>query len=325
MKKLLFLSSIPLFIYISLAAGVPIIKNIIPTSANPGQKINIYGSNFDYTSQINFGGQKINPFSYTDTTLSFTVPGEAKSGVHSVQVIQGNSLSNTAEVTVTIPVLNQSITNISPSPAMAGDTAVIYGSNFDNSAYVLFDNQKLPAISKTGTWLKFNIPNNVTPGSHMVQVGLNNSPTSNIIFLTINDINPVPTISSSNPTYNIVPGQTVHLTGKNFDPSTYVLLEKVKIIPKYYSTENISFKVPENSKSGEYKVRVQKKDLIAKEDSYLTLNVIPESTLFSENTSPSFTNDLCIQILNTLRLGSKDKTEGGDVATLQKLLKEKVI
>jgi len=163
-----------------IVVATPTISAISPSSGPAGTSVTITGANLgdqlDSTT-VSFGGGAATPSSWSETSVTATVPANAPGGNVNVTVNVDGSTSNGVPFTV-IP--TPSVTSLSPGFGVAGTSVMISGTNFANTqgSSTLYFNG-IPATSIT-TWSNSSItalaPSNVTTGPITVVV---NSVTSN--------------------------------------------------------------------------------------------------------------------------------------------------
>lgn len=129
----------------------------------------------------------------------------------------------------TVPVAAPTISYITPTSAVAGDTVMIYGTNFGVSTYVMFDtwgvvypNSGYPvnvAVAPGTTALAFTVPLNTSVGSHTIQVGNKGSSfgSSNGVSLNVTAFAPFITGTSAKAAGNfeVDAGGQVAISGTN--------------------------------------------------------------------------------------------------------------
>ena len=150
------------------------------STATQGQSVVINGSSadFDQYSFILFGNganNLITPTSFTDHTLTFTVPANATLGSQTIQV-GGFPLTNIVPLTIVSAVeIPLSISSLSSGTGNIGDTIIVSGTGFDQYSFVAFDGANgisvTPiSVSTLGTSLTFVVPTSLTSGSHELQI-----------------------------------------------------------------------------------------------------------------------------------------------------------
>lgn len=125
-----------------LTPALPLINNIGPANGAPGATVTIRGIHFgdtQGTSVVHFAGADATSYaSWSDTSISLTVPAAATSGT--IQVTTPDGDSNGSYFTVDNPV--PSISGLSPDHKAAGNarfTLTVSGSGFATGAVVKWD------------------------------------------------------------------------------------------------------------------------------------------------------------------------------------------
>ena len=166
----------------------PNITALTPTSGPAGTPVTITGTNFGATqgtSTVKFGGTTGTPTSWSDTSITVPVPSGAATGnvVVTVSGVPSNG------VTFTITVL--SITSITPTAGVAGDTVTITGTNFgatQGTSSVTFHGTSANVTTWSDTSITVTAPIGVTTGNVVVSVG---TQSSNGVTFTVSSGGPV--------------------------------------------------------------------------------------------------------------------------------------
>jgi len=162
--------------------GIPHIDSLSPITANPGQKITIYGYNYgavQSSSYIQFGGSKNAVYyqSWSDKKIVVEVPQGAITG--KIYVIVAGQFSNGANFTVNSGQSSPEITNLDVSISQPGQTIGINGKNFGLSQgtnYVTFNGAKAVTYkSWTDAKITVVVPDDATTGNVYVNVNGKNS------------------------------------------------------------------------------------------------------------------------------------------------------
>ncbi len=167
------------------ASRGPTLSYITPTKVKGGDKVYVYGTNFNQSTYVAFDGNygltiwPDNAPGAGSQILTFTVPLNTAAGTHSVQVAEKGSsypLSSSVNLTVGVdaaplPV----ITSLSSYSAVAGTVVYIYGYNFPTNAQIHLDSQSaspivVPVEKAGNTVLSFTVPTTVPLGAHALQV-----------------------------------------------------------------------------------------------------------------------------------------------------------
>jgi RHS repeat-associated protein len=156
----------------------PVITSITPPEAPVGGTITINGSGFGpsqrissggstvYVGSISLNGVDVGAVSWSDTSITATVPSTATSG--SLTVTKYNATSNGMAITVEgIP----TVTGLNPSSGPVGSTVVISGSGF-GSAQRTSTVQFYGAAATVGAWTDTQITAFVPPGAATGPVGI---------------------------------------------------------------------------------------------------------------------------------------------------------
>ena len=237
----------------------PSITDVSPSSATVGTVLTITGSNFGDSqdaTNVTFSTntppfyQAVTPSSWTETSITVTVPSIAATG--NVYVVVGNTGSNTLPFTV-IPTPN--VSSLSTNSGVGGTQVIINGSNFGNSqgsSSVKFNGVAAAVSNWTNSSITTTAPSNVTTGPVTV---VENSVTSNsnVIFTVTN-----PAIGTLSPPSGAI-GATVTLTGSGLAApgvTTQVFFSGIAANVSTASSTNVTVQVPTNATSGPVTVEV---------------------------------------------------------------------
>ncbi len=159
------------------AATQPGITAFVPTVAEAGQRLTVYGASFGSNSSlltVALGGQTAEAVAVSEggTQLQTTVPAGLAPGQYTITVAfkNGTPATSTQKLTVT-PRLDR----LSETTGMAGSPLTAYGNNLQgNLVAVRFGNTEIPAGSLTvnPTSITFNVPA-LDSGLYEVQVIVN--------------------------------------------------------------------------------------------------------------------------------------------------------
>lgn len=136
------------------APGPPSISAIDPVSGPSGTIVTISGSNFGVSSKVLFDGNSVGRMG-SETRLLFTIPYDAATGKHTVQVERDSQTSNTK-------IFNVTSTTSAPVPNIEGYSVgyytlagagtneimniVLFGTGFDTHSTVVFDGNDVLSI-----------------------------------------------------------------------------------------------------------------------------------------------------------------------------------
>jgi len=175
--------STTLTVVASAGSQPPVISSVSPATGPLGTAVTIVGSNFGATqgsSTITFDGAEATASSWSDTSITVTVPNGAATGPVVVTVAGINS--NASIFGVTTP---PSISFATPTTTVAGTQVTIVGSSFgvdQGSGSVVLGNTSGTIISWTDTQIVATVASNAQSGVAQV---FQNSLGSNQIPLTI--------------------------------------------------------------------------------------------------------------------------------------------
>lgn len=340
-------NSASLTVIVPTFAYTPSISYISPSAVVFGGTVMVYGTNFGQSSYVVIDGDypSIVPSSQTNTSLSFVVPSNIIAGSHMIQVgVKASPLSNSMSLTIMVPAsaYTPAISFINPSSINVGGTVFVYGSNFDQSSYVVLDGT-YPSIvpsSQAGTYLSFVVPSNTNAGSHSIQVGVKAAPLSNSVTLNIVSTPQNPVITSISPSTSVTVGTIVYLYGRNFDQSSYIAWDGssgTSINPTLISSSYLSFVVPSYASIGSHTVQVGQKasPLDNSVANTVTLNVIasqstpaptpaptpqPNPTPLPADVDTQNPQGACLDLQNNLRYRMRDTGTSDDISSLQDFL-----
>jgi len=260
------------FVYTpSPTSKVPSISSLSPSSGPIGTVVTVNGSSFtsDNTILLNGSYTILHIVSTDGHTLSFTIPSNPPTapcytwmgscplpiavpayisqGINSIAVQNSGGVSNSLNFTFTqaYTVSNPTVSSISPISTLSGSQVTVFGSNFDQSAYVEIDGVGpiITANAITPTSLTFTVPQNLSVGSHTLQVGLKASPLSNSVTLTIVNTTSLPpffvaSIQSISPASGPV-GTVITVYGSGFSTSNNTVYFLANGASQPYTMTNI--------------------------------------------------------------------------------------
>src|SRR5262249_10685679 len=184
----------------------PSISSLTPTSGAPGASVTIAGSGFGAsqgTGTITFNGQGAAVSSWSDSSITVTVPGGATTG--NVVVSHGGLQSNGINFTVA-PI----VSGVTPSTGGAGASVTITGANFTaTTGTVLFSNRPATVTSWSDTSITAAVPAAATTGPVTVNAG-GIASNANVYFNV-----PPPHVTSISPATGPV-GSQVTVLGSGF-------------------------------------------------------------------------------------------------------------
>ena len=163
----------------------PVITEIGPEAAFPGQKVIIYGKNFSSAAAgnaVSFNGIAATVTATTTLAITTTVPDGATTG--DVTVTTNNLTSVGFPFTVTEPVI-PTITSIDPSSGKVGTTVTITGTDFSTTPgknIVSFNGTEATVSASTATSITTTVPAGATTGNVTVSV---DGESNGIVFTVI--------------------------------------------------------------------------------------------------------------------------------------------
>ncbi|MFT3713450.1 MAG: IPT/TIG domain-containing protein [Archangium sp.] len=218
---------------LSVTNPAPTLTTISPATVASGGaafSLMVTGTNFVSSSVVELDGTGVTTTFNSATSLGAAMPSFASAGTHVITVrnpAPGGGQSTPLNLTVQTVVL-PSISTLSPNPGPAGQsfTLTVAGANFacgGAGPSVLFDGGTFTTTTCSATSLNTTIPATAA-GTSDVVVRNPSGELSSGVALTLVTPNPVPTISSLNPTSaNSGSGaQTLAVSGTNFLPSSVV-------------------------------------------------------------------------------------------------------
>ena len=163
------------------------ITSVSPTSASVGATVTITGTGFGAvqgSSTVTFAGIAAPVSAWSNNSITVGVPAGATTGP--VVVTVGGQASNSVTFTVLLP---PTITSVSPSSGIPGQSITIAGSNFgitQGSSTVTFNGVAAAAISWSATSIIATVPATATTGPVVVTVaGLASNGST---FVVLNEI-----------------------------------------------------------------------------------------------------------------------------------------
>jgi RHS repeat-associated protein len=231
----------------------PVITGLSPSSGTPGTQIQISGSGFGATqgsSIFSFSGTTGSVVSWSDTSITVTVPSTAASG--RVWVAQGSVFSNT-NLNFTIP--DPKIISVSPTSGVIGTQVTINGSGFratkGASTSVLFNGTPATVVS----WSDTQIVANVVAPAKTGPVSISGSIVSNqdVLFTM-----PNPIVTSLAPTSGPI-GTQIQINGSGFGATqgaSTLTVQGVAASVTNWSDTAITATVPTTAASGPVAVNI---------------------------------------------------------------------
>jgi uncharacterized delta-60 repeat protein len=211
----------------------PTLASFTPASGLVGTLVTVTGTDLTGATAVTLNGMPAAAYTVLNaTTLTFTVPVGATSGLLSVTTPGGTATSATA-FTVIIPNPVPTLASLSPSTIVAGSsdfTLILTGTGFGPSSAVLFNGVALATTYVSATQLTAQVPANAvaTAGGYDVAVRNPAPGGGNSAALPFAVTVPAPTISSFTPAVGGA-GTLITVTGTNLSGATQVRIGNVSV------------------------------------------------------------------------------------------------
>jgi uncharacterized repeat protein (TIGR03803 family)/YD repeat-containing protein len=183
-----------------------------PKSAAVGNSLTITGTGFTNPT-VTINGVSAPVTASTATGITVTVPAGVTSGLVVVTV---NGQAQTAGTfTVATPAPTFAITDFTPKAALVGSSVTITGTGFSNPS-VAFNGISATVTNSTATSITATVPAGAVTGPLTVTVGGQSQTAGTFTVATV-------TVAPTLKTYSLPtaqPGDTITLTGSNFDTSS---------------------------------------------------------------------------------------------------------
>ena len=229
----------------------PAIGSLSPVAGPEGTTVEITGTSFGAskgTSAVTFNGTSATATSWSDTSITVTVPANATTG--EVVVTVGGEASNGVTFTVgTDPV----ISGLNPDSGPAGTTVAITGANFGASqgtSSVTFNGAEATPTDWSDTSITVTVPANATTGPVVVTV--DGTASNGVTFSVKPVIAGLSRVSGPE-------GTTVVITGTGFGASqgtSSVTFNGTGATPTGWSDTSITVTVPAGAATGSVVVTV---------------------------------------------------------------------
>ncbi|WP_018974452.1 IPT/TIG domain-containing protein [Rudaea cellulosilytica] len=231
------------------------ITGFSPQSGPYGTLVTVSGISFGNSQGIGnlrLNGLIIPPTTWSDTAVTFTVPGGTTDGP--ITVVNGAAQGATTTTPFTITNPTPSITGFTPTYGIPGDTITISGSNFSpNGAgnIVKFNGVTASVVSANSTSINALVPSGATNGTLSVTVN-GKTGTSGTPFTVI----PVPAITGVTPASGPM-NSIISIDGSNFDPvaaNNVVTINDVQQNVLYASATKLRIRIAISTQTGPIKI-----------------------------------------------------------------------
>lgn len=145
-----------------LSLALPVIESITPSisSLDIGDEVIIAGTMLDVVTKVEFGSVEATPFTYSDGTITCTVPEGATTGTIKLTVPDGFVESSTFQVN--LPVISLFLPQKGDEGLPEDSRSfVIDGSNFDLVDSVMIGSVKADILTRTDSKLLLSVPANM--------------------------------------------------------------------------------------------------------------------------------------------------------------------
>jgi uncharacterized repeat protein (TIGR03803 family)/YD repeat-containing protein len=216
------------------------VADFTPKSAAIGDSFTVTGTGF-INPTVTINGVSAPVTASTATSLTVTVPTGVTSGPVVVKV--NGQTQSVGTFTVANPVPTFAITDFTPKAALVGSSVTITGTGFSNPS-VAFNGIPATVTSSTATSITATVPTGASTGPLTVNVGGQSQTAGTFTAVTVTA---APTLTTySLPTAQ--PGDTITLTGSNFDTSSptanSVTVGGIEAQVTAVTTDQITFVVP---------------------------------------------------------------------------------
>ncbi|WP_245539981.1 IPT/TIG domain-containing protein [Rudaea cellulosilytica] len=266
------------------------ISGFSPTSGPFGTTVVVSGSNFGASQGIGnlqLNGVMISPTSWSDTSITFTVPDGATDGPITVVAATRQSATTATPFTITNP--PPVITGFTPVSGQVGDTVTITGTGFSSanlSNIVKFNGIAAMVVGASATSLTVTVPTAATSGKLSVTVN-GKTGTSASDFTVV----PTPIITSITPSSGPM-NSVVTIDGYNFDPvlaNNAVSINGVQQSLFYASPTKLRFQIVHGTTTGPIVIYRAGPPVISVVGPTFTLTNPPTIAQISPVSSPAIT------------------------------------
>lgn len=211
------------------AVTAPAILSIIPSQAEPGSKVMMFGSGFGAQASAYLGSVEIPSRVVDGKHVEFNIPQQFDPGLYALYLKRSDgSISRPYNFTVlpARPVLNGLSPDMISSCAQGGEREVtVRGQNFLETSQLFFDGAVLKSSFVSSDTLTFTVPN-VAGGLH--QVVVKNSPDNGSVAVGLM-IETKPEIAQVMIGSQYVNYYELVIVGKNFQQNSSVYVDGLKI------------------------------------------------------------------------------------------------
>ncbi len=232
----------------------PRIDAISPNSGVAADIVMLGGVNFGPAaggSVVRLGGVTVTPASWSESLITFSVPGSVAQGSVLVEVTVGGQTSNAVSFTVTTAPA-PAVQSVGPLVATGGTPVLVLGERFgteQGSSTLTLGGTPVAADSWTNTAVQFTVPDDAEPGETLVAITVAGNTAAGALTVVPTALEAVPAGGPE--------GTRVTLRGTNFGAAAAALiLGPLQIAPASWSAEAIEFDVPAGLAPGTYALAV---------------------------------------------------------------------
>jgi hypothetical protein len=223
---------------------VPVtILSIIPSQAEPGSSVTLYGSGFNDNLRAFLGNTEVTARVLGPRQLVFQIPALSP-GLYALYIRRGDGMTSKVYNFSVIP-LKPVVDGLSPDRVLAcaegQDREVeIIGSNFQERSRVLFDGAIVKSRNLSPEAISVTVPK-VAGGLHNIQVKNPGDALSSVMALFIDSMPEITSVSRGEESvnyYNLI------IEGKNFQSTSVVLVDGKRLSassPNIYERERVVF------------------------------------------------------------------------------------
>ncbi|MGL4575622.1 MAG: IPT/TIG domain-containing protein [Burkholderiaceae bacterium] len=220
--------------------AVPAITTVSPTTARPGDTLNITGTNLNQVKSVRLGSVSL-PIGATRsaTSLAVTIPANAASGFLTLVGMDDVARTSAQQITIVNPVV---LSSFAPTSALIGASVTLSGSGLDRVASVTFTGSTTPAAVtvKTPSSMTVTVPAGATSGPITLTVSATESVRSTTNFTVIPRI-----VVDAAAVYNAAAGGApVTITGTGLDQVSGVTVAGTAAVISSRSAIQLVFAAP---------------------------------------------------------------------------------
>ena len=201
-----------------------------------GNSIVITGTNLDLVTGVTFSGNAAGEFTYSDGSLSVTIPASASDGEITLSTAAEKTVT-TSSVTLVKPVITGHVSEVK-----AGDTFTISGTALDLVTGVTLNGVECTFTADSDSQLTVNTTASSTSGKVAVSAANGYTAVSGTeLTVTYDSI-----VIVSSLTESVKPGESVTMTGSNFNMIESIYVGETKVISyTSRSDSEVTFEMPE--------------------------------------------------------------------------------